>query len=340
MKKAERVHRFSCLELKQGRYRLAVFLAPAKTIWEFAKINQRNPDEQEGYQRALSPSRVAAIARFIEKGNCIPNNVVLSLDHEHARIEGSTLIIDKTAEAGWVIDGQHRLAGAKESTTDVMLSVVAFVGLPLPEQIQQFVTINREAKGVPTSLYYDLLKHLPPGKSDADVAKEKAADIANELKKDEDSPFYSRIVVGSPKKGQLSLTNFVRKIAPLLRDNTGKLNTYSRYEQIGVINNYYKALRHVFADHFEFPKSTFFRTLGFGAIINALPLVLDLSMRRHSGFTVQNVAEVLGSVSDFEVGAWNSLGAGNQAESQAGEDFREELKRRYKEETESTVLRL
>ena len=37
--------------------------------------------------------------------------------------------------------------------------------MDIDDQVFQFVTINRTAKGVPTSLYYDLLKHLPPSKN-------------------------------------------------------------------------------------------------------------------------------------------------------------------------------
>lgn len=83
---------------------------------------------------------------------------------------------------------------------------MAFVGLPENEQINQFVTINREAKGVPTSLYYDLLKHLPTNTSESEVSKARAVDIAHALRKNETSPFYQRIVViEAPKKDKCPL---------------------------------------------------------------------------------------------------------------------------------------
>ncbi len=64
------------------------------------------------------------------------------------------------------------------------------MNLNIDEQINCFVTINREQKGVPSSLYYELLKHLPGSRSEAELAKERAADMATELKIDETSPFY------------------------------------------------------------------------------------------------------------------------------------------------------
>src|SRR5207302_1636135 len=115
------------------------------------------------------------------------------------------------------------------------VAVVAFLGLDIKEQIEQFIRINKEAKNVPSSLYIDLLKHLPD-KSDTDIAKERSADIANELRKDENSPFFGKIVmIGNPKAGEISLTNFARKIAPLVQRNKGKLSIYSATTQIMTI---------------------------------------------------------------------------------------------------------
>jgi DGQHR domain-containing protein len=109
-------------------------------------------------------------------------------------------------DVGWVIDGQHRLAGAEVASrggTDIELPVIAFIGLSEPRQVEQFVTINREAKNVPTSLYLDLLRLLPNRKP-ADVAKERAADLATQLRRDEESPFFESIVVTTSPLGAVS----------------------------------------------------------------------------------------------------------------------------------------
>ena len=93
----------------------------------------------------------------------------------------------------------------------------------MQEQIEQFVTINREGKNVPTSLYLDLLKRLPHVKKPGEVAAERAADIANELRHKKDSIFYGRIsVTTSPRQGQqVSMVNFVRKLTPYVNPERG-----------------------------------------------------------------------------------------------------------------------
>jgi DGQHR domain-containing protein len=263
------------------------------------------------------------------------------LDHNSKiTAKGDYITIPDQEDAGWVIDGQHRLAGAHQSKLEIEIVVVAFLGLAENEQINQFVTINREAKGVPTSLYYDLLKHLPTTTSDADVAKQRAVDIAHTLGQDNSSPFYQRIVIEAPKKGQMSLTNFVRKVSPLVIDKKGKFHTYTLFEQLNIIDNYYRALEHVFSKAFSGGDAIFFKTLGFGAAINALPTVFDLSLREFHAFRVEDAAKVLTKVEYFDLAEWEKLGTGTAAELQAGEDFRQELLKNFNENPDAGTLRL
>lgn len=330
------------IPVKQGKHKLYFFSMPANQLWERVKINRREEDKDEGYQRTLSTSRVNAISRYVKDGHTIPLSVLISLD-EKVKIneKNNTLVFPPSADLGWVIDGQHRLAGTHKSGTKMEIGVIAFVGLSLEEQIQQFVVINREGKGVPTSLYYDLLKALPKKKSDSEFAKERAADIATALKRDEESPFFNRIVVITPPyRGQLSLTNFVRKVAPLVMPNKGKFDNYTELEQRLIIDNYYQGLKVAFPKDFRGENLIFFKTIGFGALMNALPTVFDLTVKHHQGFTVKDVTIVLKRVDYFDFGTWNKIGTGNAAETQAGEDFRQDLKGTFEDGVNGTSIKL
>lgn len=316
---------FPYLSATQGKHNLVVFVALAKSIWKFVNINRRDSDKDEGYQRVLSLSRVKRIAKYIDDGNSIPNSLLISLDKATLLKDKKIIKIPNISDAGWVIDGQHRLAGANKSEKNIEFVVIAFIGIELEEQIKLFVDINREQKGVPTSLYYDLLKHLPPSKSDTDVAKERATDVSDALKTDEDSPLFRRIVIASPKRGEVSLTNFVRKIYPLVQDKKGKFHIYTLRDQIRIFGNYFKALQNIFPEEFKPSRNTFFKTLGFGAMLNALPTVFDVTLGKYKAFTVADISRVLKSVDYFQFSAWDHFGTGNAAEIQAGEDFRQEI---------------
>jgi DGQHR domain-containing protein len=322
---------FDCLPITQGKMRLVVFSVSAKQLWEIAAINKRDPDKDKGYQRVLSNGRVEAIKKYVEKGNAVPTSILVTFDKGQISTDGRTLTVPNEAQAGWIIDGQHRLAGIHASNVDIQLSVVAFVNLDLKQQIEQFVRVNREAKNVPTSLYIDLLKHLPD-KSDADLAKERASDIADALRRDEDSPFYGKIArVTSPKPGEISLVNFARKIAPQVLRNKGKLQPYSLTSQVGLIKNYYKALAHVFPDTYSPREGTsiFFKTLGFGALMNALPTVFDLCMQQHGSVRVEDFVKVFKKIDDFSFEDWDAIGTGTEAEKSAGDELMGELLRRF-----------
>jgi DGQHR domain-containing protein len=340
--RTDRPLRFAATQLLQTTHTLYLLKASASVLYGMLSINRKieSKDKDEGYQRVLSVSRVEAITRYITQKKPIPGAIIVSFDGTASfEKKSGTLKIPAGTDVGWVIDGQHRLAGAAMAAragTDIELPVVAFIGLTENRQVEQFVTINREAKNVPTSLYLDLLKRLPD-KKPADAAKERAVDLATELRKEEDSPFYNRIVVTtSPKQGQLSLTNFVRKISPHVTPDRGILNVYSEKEQRAVIANYFQGLRQVFHNEFDARDSTFFRTVGFGALWNAFPTLFSLTLRHQQGFGVRDVVAILRRIETFDFSAWRQYGSGNQAETTAGDDLKTSLLLAFNTEDGST----
>jgi len=337
---ATRKLNFKCLTFKQDGSTLVIFVASAKKLWQIVDINRKAEDKDEGYQRVLSVARAKKIADFIEKGNILPTSVLISFDKATLTQKGTKLTVPNKSNAGWVIDGQHRLAGAHQSKKDILLPVVAFINLEIQDQINCFVTINREQKGVPTSLYLDLLKLLPGKRTEAEVTRERAAGIGTELKHDESSLFFDRIVITvSPKKGELSLTNFVRKVVPLIKRD-GRLATFTMEECKGIINNYFTAISHVFPKEFKKPDSVFFRTVGFGALMNVLPTFLDLTIKYHKAFRVADAVKVLKQIEDFNFREWSRMGTGTQAENSAAEELRVTLLDRLTSETDDGGIRL
>lgn len=318
---------YHCLTADQNGYDIYVFFAPAKEIFQFVSVNQKEEDVDGGYQRVASPARTAAIAKYVDAGNTLPLSILVTLEKRATTINGNKITIKVSKKSGWVIDGQHRLIGAMQADSDIPLPVVAFIGLSLDDQIQQFVTVNKEAKGVPTSLYYSLLKKLPAKMSTAEIAKERAADIALALRADETSPFAGRIVsTTSPKNGQLSLVNFVRKIGPLVKEDTGLLGAYSLEDQTQIIDNFYRALRNVFGKAFNNSDPVFFQTVGFGGLFNFFSTLFSYTLKEKQSFTVADVTDVLGAISHVDVEQWKKGGTGSSAELAVGKDLIEEFR--------------
>jgi DGQHR domain-containing protein len=320
--------KFMANEIHQSDHRLYFFKASASTLFKALSINRRIEDKDEGYQRALSLSRVQAVTRYILQKKPIPGAIIVCFDEATFDRQKAELRVPAGTDVGWVIDGQHRLAGADmaaRSGTDIELPVIAFIGLPEKRQIEQFVTINREGKNVPTSLYLDLL-HALPNKKPADIAKERAADLATELRRNEESPFFEKIVVTiSPRSGQVSMTNFVRKISVHVTPDKGILNAYTEQEQLAVISNYYKGLRQVFPKEFDHKESMFFKTVGFGGLWNVFPTFFSLALKNQQGFGVKDVVAIFKRIDNFDFSTWRQYGSGNQAEITAGEDLKAAL---------------
>lgn len=320
--------KYPAIEIHQSAHKLYIFKANASDLFQSLSINRRVENKDEGYQRSLSPSRVQAITRYITQKRALPGAVIVCLDSATFDKKKSEITIPAGTDVGWVIDGQHRLAGAEMASRagfGIELPVVAFIGLSQEKQIEQFVVINREAKNVPTSLYLDLLGKLPIKKA-ADAARERGVDIGNELRKNEDSPFFQRIVVTvAPKPGQISLTNFVRKITPLVTQDKGILGTFTQREQTAVISNYYEGLRQVFPKEFEAKGSVFFKTVGFGALWNAFSTFFSLALKNQKGFQVKDVVVIFKRIDGFDFSSWNQYGSGNQAEMLAGDDLKTTL---------------
>lgn len=318
------------IKIEQQEYTLYLLKMKASKLYDLVQINQKDDDKDDGYQRTLSISRARSIAKYIQSGKPIAPGLVIVFENSSFDEKTSTLEIPEKPDAGWVIDGQHRLRGAKlasENDVDIELAVVAFLNLSEMDQIEQFVTINQEAKSVPASLYLDLKKKIPASnKSLTELAKDKTVDIANILRKNSKSIFFERIAVTSaPSKGQISLNNFVRKVHPHLIEGKGALATFSIAEMVLILDNYYKGLSKYEPDFFKsFDKNIFFKTLGFGALINSLPTFFQwVTKEFESSFTVDTVEQGFSKLenTDFNFTSWEKAGTGSDAEKRAGQDL-------------------
>lgn len=315
---------FEYVAFKQGTHDIYLFYASAKDLNKICTADQyRESKQEDGYQRIVSPTRRRKIAKHVDQGKLLPLSILITFNHFTLNKANSTITIPSKKTSGWIIDGQHRLAGAGDAESDILLPVVAFTGLSKVDQIDLFVTINREQKGVPTSLYFELLKHLPKNFTEKEMQDQYATDLANILKADEESPFLNRIVIStSPANGQISLTNFVRKISPQMKKGSGRLFPLTFEERAGVLNNLYNGLKSSYPKEFSTENCIFYKTLGFGAIINVLPDIFDLSVSMFKGFTVQNIVHLFNQIPEFDPTAWKTLGTGSAAELNAAEDLR------------------
>lgn len=138
-----------------------------------------------------------------------------------ARQQAIQSYIDGVSKPGFIIDGQHRVFGAKDvSECDVRLPVVLLPALAFSEQVFQFYVLNSKARPLkPTELRRIISTSLTNAEIDNLYLRFKAAGIEAEearwtLKMNTDpcSPFRSRIDFGYGEPGAVIPENVADQV--------------------------------------------------------------------------------------------------------------------------------
>ena len=137
------------------------------------EVPQRVHAGDEGYQRKPSTSRVNKLARDLHKGIVdLPTAILLSVRGRelYPQLDSSGRYILKLLPSGtrpfYVVDGQHRLEALKKVMDEdpdggwskFRLPAVIFFGADKGVEMDQFHTVNSNAKRISTDLALDLLK--------------------------------------------------------------------------------------------------------------------------------------------------------------------------------------
>jgi len=326
--------KFPALEFIQNGSIMYAFIANSETIYEKFDVSRRIDDKEKGYQRSFSKVRIKDIKNYLTLGKgLIPNTILVNIDEGNHSYDTNNreLSLKDIGSIGFIIDGQHRVKGSYEADKNLLLPVIATVDLDVTEQAQLFVKINKSQRGVPTSLYLDLLD-LTEGViedfDDENVSfQRRAIEIANRLNDDTESPLFKLIrTTGEPGRG-ISLSEFTSSLKPLVDPKIGKLLNYGFEEQYLIFKIYFKALKAVFLEQWEDPSSLVLKTVGFGGIMNSFYEIFTLVTQSKTQFSVENVIKTLSLIGDFKFNNETLPGGGVKAQSNAGRIIVTELKK-------------
>lgn len=333
-------------KIVQNNTRMLVFLASARLIYERFDVSRRIEDKVLGYQRSFSKSRIKEIQRYINREQgIIPNSILVNLDEgKYFYSEGThELSLDETESLGLIIDGQHRVKGCYEADPDFELMVVATLELSIIQQARLFVTINKTQKGVPASLYLDLLPLLEGDIDDFDQegisAERRATEIATRLNEDEESPLYQLIRRTGDTGFGISLNEFVNQMKDYVDPKTGKLANFGFEQQYKIFEIYFRAIKAVFLEQWEDPKSYLLKTVAFGGLMQSFYDIFNLVLQKYKKFDTKNTIELLKLIENFRFDKNNlPSGAGYRAQKKASEMIISDLKNAIKESEEFVVM--
>jgi DNA sulfur modification protein DndB len=181
------------------------------------RVNVNNDDR--GYQRLVTRSRLKEIEGFIDSDGYFPNSIIINIntkndeplyfdkinspDHDSKITEPVILHLPKKYHCAFIIDGQHRLygyAGSKYRQNNT-IPVVAFENLPADEQIQLFVRINSKQKPVSKNLLTTIGAELMWNSEKYDEALSALmSKLLQDLGEKDNSPLYGCIILGDKTK--------------------------------------------------------------------------------------------------------------------------------------------
>lgn len=281
--------------------KVAVGMIPAATLIPLYSVARRDHFSQSGYQREPTKPRVTKLATAIDKARVdLPTAVLLNMRsfEEESQLEydesGAGTIVFNSSPI-FVVDGQHRIEALKrlyegepERWADYKIPFVCMLGATELEEMEQFYVVNSNAKSVPTTLAYDLLKQraenspgvmdelLEDGKAWVVAAQSVAEHIAQQ------GVWQGRIRFPGEPKASTTIQNsgFVNSLQPLLASSYfGQISTDN---QVKVLGAYWEGIRRSIADAFVDPTAyTIQKSIGVAVMHQLLPSVLEIVRSRN-----------------------------------------------------------
>ena len=196
------------------------FFALPKDLLKFSYVARREIGKEQYYQRIIREDKVEKIRQYVKQGGFFPNSIILSItadskftsmnpkeiDRWPAGMDFGWLQFPQDYRSCWIIDGQHRLYGSAHGGEERRIPVVAFSNLPVKNQGELFLTINKTQRPVEKELLWDLNGDMLPNEEDGIISNAvKIVDATPTVLK-VPFPFYNKFYIpfkGPKKTGQL-----------------------------------------------------------------------------------------------------------------------------------------
>lgn len=300
----------------------------AEQLRKYGKIDRWSKETKKGYQRFLDWRRLGTglrqAARYLtEEEGLFPTSILVNIRkvkevqfQTESRIDGFGDIGELTIpDELWIVDGQHR-HGALEQ---VMTKDSAFKNYPVPvtimtltnpaypypyDEMRMFYVVNSRQRGVPTDyaqrFLYEMLKQegrigllAKEGKRALlTAAALKAADLVIE---DPNSLWHKKVQMPDEVEGEMHVIRqrpLVDSITYVLKETTFAGMPEEQVSKL--LNQYWQAIKTVFPEPFEDPKSYSLQaTPGTYAFNMLFPAIYARCVSEGERATADKMAEVL-----------------------------------------------
>jgi DNA sulfur modification protein DndB len=283
-----------------GARKVFLGFAPARILHSLSFADILDEETGLGYQRPRNVQHSLDFRKYISQpaSSTIPLTFNLRTElRANWKIkesdEKAVLLLKRGTRSLAQVDCQHRLG--ELGASDVPLAFMSFIGMDLREEMAMFVTINKKAKGLSSSLtdfhqsnlLEDLVKQAPH------------LYIAKKLNEDPGSPWFRMIKIGGRVTSGLKRRTSLRMMQKAVRkflNRTKEIQELDPDMAYDVIVNYWKAVAKVFPTEWQDPRHHLL-TKGIG-LYSLMSLLGDLVLTGRG----KNLTE------NFFVGRLRSLG--------------------------------
>jgi len=265
----------------QNAYEFYCVILDKKTLGKICYVSRREEDNVKGFQRLLNASRAKAIAKYmdLEKG-VIPSALILSAQKEASlKFDSDTnkLTFENKKNSFLVLDGQHRLYGLISADKNYQIPVIIFNNLKISDEVNLFIDINTNQKGVPTTLLLDI-KNLTGKENQKEEKQRQLFDMLNN-----NSVIAGLMNPTRSSTGKISRNTFNIATNELLE------NGYFSEEPANVVykglKNYLEAsdntLQQTGSSNAKLTKSMIFRSL-----FKIFPEIIEITLKKHGNLKV------------------------------------------------------
>lgn len=299
------------IEVQQSQgQRLYTFAIDGKLVPQFAAISRvKRTDATRllGYQRPEVYSHIEEIRSYLETSSpMIPNGIVIAfnssvefrpssskrLTTDYSRM-GSLripLASNGAPRAGFVVDGQQRLAAIREAHIESFpIFVNAFITDDVRKQTEQFILVN-STKPLPKGLLYELLPSTDARLPTQLHRRRLPSQLLERLNHDDRSPLYHMVRTPTSPEGVIKDNSVLKMLSNSLSD--GALFRYRAADGGGpdvdtmfaLLCEFWSAVKQVFAEAWGL--NTRRSRLMHGAGIVAVGNLMDHLVAKHRGRTL------------------------------------------------------
>jgi DGQHR domain-containing protein len=252
----------------------------------------------------LKKPRARAVAQYIAEANTLlPTAIVVSLEKDVSitkTADPNRVTIsfpEETGKFAYVLDGQHRLAGFRESPVQFDLPVVALYGADESTRAKVFADINSKQERITDihilELYYKI--------KDLDPEDTSAMDVIHALNDDIDSPLQGRIQLYDQDKGKWIRNTILKRFLTRAIKPSG-INVKSPAQQTAILKEYLKAVQQLWPSAWGAKGYVLSGSVGLEVMLGVFPAVKHrVDLNRQKDYSADSFLSQLAPLRDAHV---------------------------------------